>query len=92
MTHWHITNTTPDYGITSDIMYENGAKSILDYVEVVYNVFNWQLDEEDKSQYLSNKLTLSETEKDYKIYTSCDKMTLYWRDCDDDPCVLAAYN
>jgi len=92
VTHWHITAETPEKGITSDIKYDNNAKSILDYVEVVYNMFDWQLEEDDKSQYLTNMLNLSEIGQNYKVYTSSDKITLYWRDCDNDPCILATYN
>lgn len=92
MIHWHITATSPDKGLISDIKYLNNAKSVLDYVEVVYQIFEWQLDEEDKTQYLDNMLTLSETGENYKVYTASDQLTLYWRDCYDEPCKIATYN
>jgi len=92
VTHWHITATTPEKGVSSDIKYINSAKSILDYVDVVYEIFAWQLEEEDRTQYFEGMLSLSETGENYKVYTSSNRLALYWRDCEDDPCVVATYN
>jgi hypothetical protein len=92
VTHWHISATTPKFGIISDVRYDNGAKSVLDYVEVVYGMFIADLEEEDKTIYLSNMLNLTENSEHYHIYTASDKLILSWADCQDDPCIRATYN
>lgn len=92
MTHWHITSSNGGNVAFGILRYDNCAKSISDYVDLVYNVFPGMVDEDNRNQYSVGMLKVAEEESSYCIYTASKKLTLYWTGCDDDPCTFSLYN
>lgn len=92
MTHWHIVTFNERREVLSALHYDNPARSVGDYVEMVYEIFGAMLNEEDRSIYMTNMLKLTEEHQGYHIYTESKKLVMSWTDCDDDPCSFAIYN
>lgn len=91
MKHWHLLTLNEDRKILAAARYDNAAKSINDYVDLVYNIFPSIVDEGDRVTYLNNMLSLTEGGSGYHIYVSSKELNLSWTDC-DDPCSFGVYN
>jgi hypothetical protein len=90
--HWHIITSSGSRDVIGAYRYDNHAKSIVDYVDIVYTLFDAMLEEGDRATYLNNMMNLAENTEGYHIYTRSKKLTISWTDCNDDPCAFAVYN
>lgn len=92
MTHWHIITLNENKHVISALHYDNGPKSVGDYLDLGYSIFKDTLDESDRHTYMENMLYVTEEFQDYHIYMESKKLILSWTDCQDDPCTFATYN
>lgn len=92
MTHWHIFTFNERREVLSALHYYNAARSVGDYIDMVYNIYGAILDESDRTMYMESMLNLTEQHEGYHIYTASNKLTMSWTDCEDDPCTFAIYN
>jgi hypothetical protein len=94
VTHWHIIASTGAKEKIAAARYDNAAKSINDFIEVVFDVYDRtaQISNVSKNEYMEWLLSLSENESGYHVYANSRQLILSWKDCEYDPCSLAIYN
>lgn len=90
--HYHIFTWNNKFGIIAGLTYENGAEAAVDFVDILYNVFERQLDPNEKTNYIVNLVSMVDTDETQHVAYTSDKISISWVICDDAECKLAVNN
>lgn len=90
--HYHIISWNNKFGIISAIRYEDGAKSVVDFIDIMYNVFSNQLDEEEKTNYMVAMVSMVDEKRAEHVAHTSEKLSISWVGCNDDKCRFASNN
>lgn len=99
--HWHIINWNESLGVIGVLKYNNPSKSIVDFLDICYKVFDAELDESDRTMYETAMLDFSEDDAEAELLGrrvrthlshTTEKLNISWVSCDEEPCSFAIYN
>lgn len=90
--HYHIISWNDKFGIISHIRYHNGIASVIDYCDIIYNIFADELDQEQKPNSIIGLATVVDEGQIQHVAHTSEKISLSWVVCDGSPCKFAQDN
>ena len=93
MNHWHIATASEELGVISVIHYDDGVQSILDYIDMIFSIYPGETKDLPRAKYLEgmNRIMNDDT-KGYLVSLKLPTLSLYWTNCEQNPCTFNCYN
>lgn len=90
--HYHVVNWNDKFGIIADIIYEDGAKAAVNFIDLLYNIFERQLDPDEKTNYIVSLVSMVDENETCHVAHTTEKLSISWVMCDQEHDKFAAYN
>lgn len=90
--HYHIINWNDKFGIIAALTYEDGAEAAVDFVDLLYNVFNHQLDPLEETNYIVSLVSMVDEGEEAHVAHTSPKISISWVACNENPCKFAVNN
>lgn len=87
--HWHIFVGSPGGNMFADLKYEDGYKSVEDFIGLTTRFFETSIDKTKNVTAEQAMYHQLENEHDYGVYAQKGPIRVVWADCDEcGPCLL----